>query len=284
SVAIPVVPSVKRLFPNSKLIFNTVDLHFLRYEREQQLLKQFPDYRMPARSLKINRQDEVFLVDQCDATIVVSDQEKELLDKLAPEANIAVIPLFGEVVGRNKNFEERFNIGFIGGYQHPPNADAVKHFVKDIWPKIRTELPQCKFVIAGSNVTPEIEALANSKHGIEVKGFVPEVGAFLEEIRVMVAPLRYGAGIKGKIVSALCHGVPQVISEQAGEGMGLEHGNGVFIAPSDQEFCECVVSLYKNESVWNLASDGAENVAHELYSKSRQAVKISNLLRSMNLS
>jgi len=277
-------PLIKSRFPNAKIIFNTVDLHFLRYERELELLKKYPKYRMPARSQKIDKQDELFLVEACDATIVVSDVEAKIIAESVANANVKVIPLFGDVVERVNAYEQRLNVGFIGGYQHPPNVDAVKYFVSDIWPLVQSKLVQakikhCKFIIAGSNVSDEVRKLASKT--VEVRGFVPTVGEFLEEVRIMVAPLRYGAGIKGKIVSGLCHGVPQVVSYEASEGMGLEHQADVLIAESAEQFADQVAKLYSDQKLWEKMADNATEAAERLYSKEVLSVKISDLLNEM---
>jgi GT2 family glycosyltransferase len=272
-------PLIKSRFPNAKIIFNTVDLHFLRYERELELLKKHPKYKMPARSQKVSKQDELFLVKACDATIVVSEVEAQIICQSITSANIAVIPLFGDVIERVNSYEKRLNVGFIGGYQHPPNVDAVKYFVADIWPLVRLRIKDCKFIIAGSHVSDEVSGLASKS--VEVRGFVPTVGEFLEGVRIMVAPLRYGAGIKGKIVSGLCHGVPQVVSHEASEGMGLEHDNDVMIAQSPEQFADLIIKLYNDQGLWEKMADNATKAAERLYSKEVLSVKISDLLDEM---
>ena len=272
-------PIVKNLFPQAKIIFNTVDLHFLRYEREQELLRKFPNYKMSARSQKATQQDELFLINNSEATVVVSHTEANILEELSTQGNVKVIPLFRDVVGRVNDYEQRENIGFIGGFQHPPNVDAVKYFVTEVWPSVSEKLNNAKFIIAGSHVTDEILGLAS--HNVEVRGFIPTVEELFEEVRVMVAPLRYGAGIKGKIVSGLCHGVPQVVTHEAAEGMGLEHNADVMIASDAHKFADYIIHLYSDKAHWNQLSDGATDKANALYSKSVVSAKVSELLNEL---
>ena len=104
---------------------------------------------------------------------------------------------------------------FIGTYQHPPNHDAAIYFVKEIWPKIHRRLPEARFLVVGSSVTPEILALAGD--GIEVLGFVEDLDSLMAACRLTVAPLRFGAGLKGKVSSSLLSGVPVVASSIAVE-------------------------------------------------------------------
>ena len=269
-------PLVKKLFPTAKVIFNTVDLHFLRYDRETELLRQFPKYQFTARSQRVDKDEEIGFVKGCDATIVVSEAEKEVLTESAPNANIKVISLFREVVGRKNMFKDRANIGFIGGFQHPPNVDAIKYFVSDIWPMVSKKLKNTKFIIAGSNVPEEIKKL--SSRTVEVRGYVPTLQELLEEVRVMVAPLRYGAGKKGKIVSGLCYGVPQVVTMEAAEGMGLEHSLDAMITSQAREFADHIISLYTDPELWEKLSKNAVTKAHDEYSKEAISAEISKLL------
>ncbi len=279
TVALQSYPVVKACFPKAKVIFNTVDLHFLRYERELELLKRYPAYKMPARSQKISKDEELLLVQRCDATIVVSEVEAKIIESEVQDSNVAVIPLFGDVVGRINDYNKRLNVGFIGGFQHPPNVDAVKYFAKEVWPLVSQRLKGCKFIIAGSNVSEEVADLASDS--IEIRGFVPTVQELLEEVKLMVAPLRYGAGIKGKIVSGLCHGVPQVVSLEASEGMGLIDKQDLLIANSAEEFSDKIVELYETEAAWNKMSDAGVAAAERLYSKKVLSVKISELLNKL---
>ncbi len=273
-------PIIKQRYPNAKIIFNTVDLHFLRYERESALLAQNAKNTMTIRSQAVNKDEELNLVKCCDATIVVSHDEKEILESYAPDTNVHVIPLFREIVGKRNEFKQRANIGFIGGYQHPPNVDAVKFFVNEVWPLVTKKLKGAKFIIAGSHMPEDISTLASST--IEIRGFVPTVTELLEEVKLMVAPLRYGAGIKGKVVSGLCHALPQVVSKEAAEGMGLTHNKDVMIANNAAQFAEYIIRLYQDEPHWQQVSIGAIKLANERYSQVSVSRKITDLLNSVS--
>jgi len=273
---------VRHLYPNAKVIFNTVDLHFLRYQREAELFCKSSIEDISKADLQADKDAELSLVQKCDATIVVSEDEKTLLEELVPGSNICVIPLFREVVGCSNSFEKRIDIGFIGGYQHPPNVDAVKYFVREIWPLVTNKMDGCRFIIAGSNVPQEISRLASEN--IEVRGFIPELSDLFAEVRLMVAPIRYGAGVKGKIVSGLCHGVPQVVSQAAAEGMGLKHNNNAMIAGSAEQFADQIINLYSDSSLWNTVSENALQKALDSYSKDAVRGKITALLKDMSVS
>ncbi|MBL4674046.1 MAG: glycosyltransferase, partial [Arenicella sp.] len=272
-------PIVKKLYPNAKIIFNTVDLHFLRYERESALLAKTSKLQLSVRSQKVDKEEELELVRNCDTTTVVSESEQTVLNNYIESAKVKVIPLFRDVVGCSNSYEQRFDIGFIGGYQHPPNIDAVKYFISDVWPLVSKKIKHCKFIIAGSNAPEEILRLAGPR--IEVRGFIPTVSELLEDVKLMVAPLRYGAGIKGKIVSALCHGVPQVVTAEAADGICLENTGAVIIADDAQQFANAIIELYTNNKKWNEMSLLALDAARQKYSKDAISGKITDLLNEL---
>ena len=152
-------------------------------------------------------------------------------------------------------FGPRRDIAFIGGYQHPPNVDAAHYFATDIFPLVREQISGVRFQIIGSNPTAALRTLQSD--GIDVLGFVPDLSRHLDGLRLTVAPLRYGAGIKGKIATSLSHGVPCVVTPLGAEGMGLEHERNVLIAESPREFAAAVVRLYQDEALWqSLSANG----------------------------
>ena len=121
----------------------------------------------------------------------------------------------------NEDFEKREGLLFVGGFAHPPNADAVLWFAREIFPAIRGELPDVNFYVVGSKVTDEIKALEQPGNGIVIKGFVSdeELERLYATCRVVVVPLRYGAGVKGKVLEALYNGAPVITTSIGAEGI-----------------------------------------------------------------
>jgi glycosyltransferase involved in cell wall biosynthesis len=156
------------------------------------------------------------------------------------------------VKGTSASFAERRDIVFVGGYQHTPNIDAVQYFVEEIMPLLRKKLPGIRFYAVGSKPPAEIQALASED--VIIAGFVEDLTALLDKMRVSVAPLRYGAGIKGKIGSAMAVGLPVVATTLAVEGMSLTNGEDVMVADGPEQFADAVVSLYQDEVLWNRIS------------------------------
>ncbi len=241
--------AARRFAPQASIIFDTVDLHFLREEREARLRGD------PAllRHARVRREQELRLVKRADCTLVVSEVEKKLLESASPGALIRVVSNIHEAVGCSAPFGERADLLFLGGFRHPPNIDAVEYFVAEIFPEVRRRLPGVKLRIVGSAPPSEIRRLAGP--GILVEGHVPDLGPSFRECRVMVAPLRYGAGVKGKINMSLAHGVPVVATPIAVEGMHLTPGVDVVVAHDPGSFADAVVELYHDEARWRRLSE-----------------------------
>ncbi len=269
--------TVRRLAPNAKVILHTSDLHFLREEREAALRD---DTGMQQRAARTKRA-ELDIVRRVDCTIVHSLFERDLLAQELPGARVAVFGWAIDVPGTSVPFEARRDVAFIGGYQHPPNVDAAHYFATDILPLVRQHIPDLRFHIVGSNPTTTLRAL-QSEH-VNVTGFVEDLGTLLDSLVLSVAPLRYGAGIKGKIGTSLSYGVPCVATPLGAEGMGLEHGRNVLVASTPQEFANEVVRLYRNQALWQSLSTNGLQFVREHYSFDGAVGLFADILTSIGL-
>lgn len=240
--------AIRKYCPNAKVLFHTTDLHFLRMEREA-TLQQDPAKQ---KASKIMRERELAIMQSVDATIVHSTAELELLRPMLPNAKLHVFPLILDVKGTTQGFAERRDLVFVGGYQHTPNVDAVKYFVAEIMPLLRQRLPGVRFYAVGSKPPAEIKALESDD--VIITGFVEDLNPLLDKMRVSVAPLRYGAGIKGKIGTAMVVGLPVVATSLAVEGMSLTDGENILVADGAAAFAEAVVRIYQDETLWNRIS------------------------------
>jgi GT2 family glycosyltransferase/glycosyltransferase involved in cell wall biosynthesis len=248
------VDLVREYAPQARLLFDTVDLHYLREQRAAAV----DGSDALARQAEATRDAELDLVRRCDATIVVSPVEQELLGREARGHRVEVLSNIHKLVGCRANYGARKDIWFVGGFQHQPNVDAMQWFVADIWPRVRPSLPEVVFHIVGSKLPPEIAALAGN--GVEVHGFVSDLDGFLDGCRLAVAPLRYGAGVKGKVNQSMAHGQPVVATPIAVEGMAIESGVEALVADSAEHFAEAIVQLYRDGELWQRLSDaGLEN-------------------------
>lgn len=240
--------TVRRCCPAAKVVVHTSDLHYLRETREAELRR---DPELAARAER-TRREELAVIRQADAVIVHSPVEEALLRAQCPETRVSLFGWAIDIPGTTVPFEARRDLVFLGGYQHAPNVDAVLFFVQEVMPLLRVRLPGVRFHAAGSHPPDSLRALAGPD--VIVTGFVPDLGATLDRMRVAVAPLRYGAGIKGKVVTTMSHGLPGVNTRVAAEGLGLTPGEHTLIADSPQAMADAVMALYSSETLWTRMS------------------------------
>jgi GT2 family glycosyltransferase len=249
------------------LIVDTVDLHFLR---EQRLAELEGDAGL-ARSADRTRESELRTLRSSDMVWVTSTYEAELLRQLPPMPNVEVVPTIHAVRDDVIGFDTRRDIAFVGGFRHAPNEDAVHYFVKEILPLIRASLPGVRLLVAGSHLPPRIERLASDD--VLVLGRIPDVKTLLDACRVSIAPLRYGAGIKGKVTESMASGVPVVATPVAAEGMGLVDGEHVLVGSSPGEFARRVIEVYRNPDLWNrLSQNGRQHMRRHFSHESVRSV------------
>lgn len=268
-VAEQFMPLVKRYAPKAEVWFDTVDLHYLRERREAELRADPAALRQAAATKK----RELALMRLADLTLVVSPVEQALLLRDCPGAKVAVLSNIHRVPGRRASFLQRKDVFFVGGFQHPPNVDAVLWFAREIWPLVHAQLGEARWHIVGSKTPPEISALAGEH--ILVHGFLPDLEPLLDGCRLSVAPLRYGAGVKGKVNMSMSYGCPVVATGMAVEGMYLVAGRDVLVADAAADFAHKVVALYQDTELWQALSDASlENVeAHFSLTAARAKLK-----------
>ena len=277
------IADVRLHAPHSRIIFDTVDLHYLREQREAQLT-QDPDVRRKAEEKQLM---EDYLIKEADETWVVSPIEQQMLRENWPNKSIQLVSNIVDVTGSVTPFALRRDWLFIGGFQHRPNTDAVLFFVKDIYPLLSDRLPDAKFYIIGDKAPPEIVALASDR--IIVAGLQRNVRSFFDSVRLSVAPLRFGAGIKGKINQSMAFGVPVVATSIAVEGMNLADHEHVLVADEPEDFARALIELYESEELWNRLSENGIRKTGALYSTDVARKKLEFLfsddhLRSMRQS
>ncbi len=274
------IPMVRKEAPRAKAIFYTVDLHFLREEREAELSG---DVRQ-IEAARLSRLTELATVKAVDATIVHSTMEQDLLLRETPGARIQLLPLMRAVPKQLSvpGPEGRRDILFVGTYQHPPNADAATFFAKEVWPLVRPRLPGARFLVVGSAVTPQVSALAGD--GVEVLGFVQDLEPLLHNARMSVAPLRFGAGLKGKVATTLQAGLPTIATSIAAEGVPLEDGRDILIANTAQEMADAVVRLYTDDGLWHSLSQKGFAFAKAEFSFEANMKRIAAMLADLDRS
>ena len=249
AVADALLDRVRRLSPTTKLVFDTVDLHFIRLGREHAVSG---DDRLRAEAGRY-RELETRLAQTSDLVWCCSPEDRRVLEALAPGIPIEVVPTIHAANVRGRSFAERHGLLFIGNLHHRPNADGVRHFIDEVFPAVVEALPDVRLDIVGDHSSSEIAALQSER--VRVTGYVPLVEPFYESARVFIAPIRFGAGIRGKIGEALAHGLPVVTTTIGAEGLGLEHELNVLIADDPAAFADAVVRLHRDPELWQRLSD-----------------------------
>lgn len=276
SVAVEYLPLVRELLPGSKVVYDMVDFHGLRESRRSSTCGD----AVMLKAANECRELELALIRTADASIAVTEHERDLVLAGAPGACVHVVPTIHESPRSKAGFAERDGLLFVGSYQHTPNEDAVLYFSSQILPLIRRCLPEVVLHLVGQPVLPGIEALASPL--MRVHGWVEDLSELHERCRVFVAPLRYGAGMKGKIGDSMIRGVPVVTTSVGAEGMNLTDGLDVLIADEPQAFADAVVKLYTDEMLWkSLAEHGSQFIA-ERYGPAA-AHRIAALLKEQGL-
>jgi glycosyltransferase involved in cell wall biosynthesis len=194
------IADVRLHAPQSRILFDTVDFHSLRVRRQAQITVD-PEAREKARQ---KEELEYDLICQADETWVTSSVEQKLLQEKWPEKSIQLVSNIVDIPGSRTPFELRHDFLFIGGFQHTPNTDAVLFFLKKIYPIVKERLREAKFYIIGDKAPPEVVALAGEN--IVITGLQRDVRPFFESVRLSIAPLRFGAGVKGKINQSMAWG------------------------------------------------------------------------------
>ncbi|MFM6589337.1 MAG: glycosyltransferase [Microcystis panniformis] len=243
-----------RLKTKAPITYDTIDLHFLRLKRQKDYLD--PSYQNTSWSWETYQKLELNYANQAEATVVVTEDEKQVLSSLGVK-NVWVIPNIHEEISLSEKvaFDQRSGLVFIGSYNHPPNIDAVKWLCLEIMPLVWASRPDITVNLLGSNLKDEVKELANDQ--VIVTGYVPEVEPYFQKSRVFVAPLRFGAGMKGKIGQSLSLGLPTITTRIGAEGMGLIDHQDVLIADTAEEFACAVIELYDNRELWQKLADNS---------------------------
>jgi GT2 family glycosyltransferase/glycosyltransferase involved in cell wall biosynthesis len=246
NVLTQIVKLVRASMPDARIIFHNVDLHYNRALREAEISGSRQKKIFAAKT----KNEELQVMAEADCIIVHTPEEKELIGKYLPTDNIVVFPYICDVVPTKSSYETRYDIMFLGGFSHTPNVDAAIKMVKQIWPILQSRLPEsARLMIVGAAPTEEVLELRSDR--VIVTGKVSDLRPYFDSARVFCAPLRFGAGIKGKVIQTLAHGLPAVLSPIAAEGIGIINDRHVLIADEPQEFAASILKIYKDKIFWS---------------------------------
>jgi len=261
--------------PKAIRILDTEDLHFLRKTRHQQL-KKGVEFTTEALLKSDDAKREIASVLRCDMSLIISTFEMDLLKDVfkVDEKILYYLPFLLDKVDEHQtkkwtSFKEKEHFIFIGNFFHKPNVDAVLTLKTQIWSTIKKMLPKAEVHIYGAYANQQINQLHNKKEGFIIKGFAEDAEAVVKNARVVLAPLRFGAGIKGKLTEAMICGTPSVTTEIGAEGMHNNLTWNGFIEGDYSKFSEKAVQLYTDEKLWVASQENGVRIINQIYDKEK---------------
>ncbi len=264
NLAQTVVPYLRQAAPGVRVVIHSWDVQHLREARGAALAGDLRALRQVAalrhqELCTYGLGDAVLAVTDADRDVIAAGLREEQAAGRLPEAwreppPVVTVTHFHAVASAPPPFAARAGALFVGYFVHPPNVDAALWLGRAIWPRVARRLPDTTLRVVGAHAPPAVAALASRR--VEVAGFVPDLAPLLDAARVAVAPLRYGAGLKGKVTQALAAGLPVVTTPCGAEGLPAADGEHLLIARDERAFAEAVVRLHGDEALWRRLAAG----------------------------
>ena len=273
--------------PNALRILDTEDLHCLRKTRHEAIKNEIEFTNDMLLNSEISKR-EIAAIYRCDISLIISTFEMKLLQEVfkVDESLVYNLPFFLNKIQKNhswKPFHNRHHFVSIGNFLHAPNVDATMQLKKYSWKLIREKIPSAEIHIYGAYPTQQVLQFNNKQEGFYVHGFVEDAAEVLENSRVLLAPLRFGAGIKGKLTSAMQCGTPSVTTSIGAEGMCCKLPWNGFIEDQVEDFVDKAVALYTNEKLWNQAQQHGIEIINTMYDKELLENKFLKLIQQVSL-
>ncbi|HSG28394.1 MAG TPA: glycosyltransferase [Candidatus Krumholzibacterium sp.] len=270
------LPRVRILQPRCLLIIDTVDVHYARLHSKW-LISRDPNDLKQAEEMK-NR--ELAIYRKTDLLVMITEDDREVLRADGIEVPCCLITNIHDMVHVESGTTNQHSLVFVGGFAHEPNTDAVLYFCREVFPLIRGKIPEATFTVIGSN--PPEAVLGLQSDSVRVTGYVPSTTPYLLESHISVAPLRFGAGMKGKIGEAMAHGLPVVTTSVGASGMNLSNRKNAMIADTAEDFAEAVVELLRNQDLHERIRKSALDHVRKNFSTSRVEEDLLQVLRSLD--
>lgn len=274
---------------NALRILDTEDLHFLRHARHQAIHDAFIPNKIDLQNDHAKR--EIAAILRCDISLIISSYETALLENEfeIPNSILHYLPFKSEFEDniKLKSFDERIDFVSIGNFFHAPNLDAVKILKKQLWLPIRKSLPNVNLHIYGAYIPQQVLEMHDEKTGFIVHGRAEDAKTVIENSRVLLAPLRFGAGLKGKLLDAMESGTPTVTTSIGAEGMTYQDKWNGMIENSPETFIDAAIELYTNQNIWETSQKNGIDIIRNVFSadvhEERLIKKINELSKLSNL-
>lgn len=267
------IKQIRRAAPKVKIVFDMVDTHFLRLQREHEISRAAETLRESQRYRKLERK----LARESDLVWCASSSDKEVMQREAPNTPIAVVTTIHQLHDPGAGFEERQGLLFIGNLAHRPNDDAVRFLLQNIYPLVQRSLPNVQLDIIGPYGAPSLSEY--NSESVHIRGYVSDVEPYLRGRRVFVAPLRFGAGIKGKVGEALAHGLPVVTTSIGAEGFGLTNEFDVMIADDAESLAAAIIQVYAQKDLWERLAENSRLLIEKHFTPEVVAETINNSIK-----
>ena len=268
------LPILGEVSPETRVIVDSIDVHFLRAARRLLLAEAQLD-----EPFGVGVAAELNAYRWADAVLTVSSNEARLLGEFLGPERIHAIPI--AQTGRRSPvpFEDRNGILFLGNFRHPPNGEAVEYLCRDVLPRLNPALLAAHPVdVVGSRLDAGIAATGGGLPNVRMVGWVPSVVPYLERARVSVVPLLHGAGVKGKVLESLATGTPVVTTTIGAEGIELRHGEHVLIADTPEELADGIAHLLTDRAQWERLADAGYEQAAATHAPERVAERFEEIL------
>jgi hypothetical protein len=277
---------VSEWVPNAVRILDTEDLHSLRKTREK-ASKSGVEFTVDSWLSEDITKREIASVYRSDLSLIISSYEKYLLQEVMGinKDILLYLPFLEDAITFEtktnwKSFEDRQDFICIGNGKHSPNVDAIKWLKQDIWPIIRKELPEANLNIYGAYLPEFVQKMHNPEEGFLVHGWAEDKDEVFQNARLNLAPLRFGAGLKGKLIDAMKNGTPSITTQIGAEGMHQTLEWSGAIANSAENFAKAAVDLYSNKLHWLEAQENGIQIINQLFSKEKHTLKLASKLNS----
>ena len=255
--------TVREFAPSATVIYDTVDLHWVRESRRFALASPAraegngtPATHGPKAAALMEL--ELAVVRASDLTVTVTEEERAQILRYVPGAETTVIPTVHANATHVAPAEGRRGVLFVGGFEHPPNVDAVEHLVREVMPPVWARLGNVKVTVVGASTPAAVEALAGPQ--VEIAGWVSDLEPLLDNARALVVPVRFGAGVKGKITQGLAAGLPVVTTPVGAEGLDGRDGVNMLIGETAEQLAERIVSVIEDDELWRSLSKGGQRL------------------------
>jgi len=253
---------VKNYAKHCKIIFDGIDLSFLRESREAKLKN---DSELDKKAM-YTKQKELEIINNSDITIVKTKEEVNFISQENLITTTAIIPTIEIPPKDFTSYDSRKDILFLGGFHHPPNIDSLEYTINEVFPKIKEKLPDVKLIIIGSNPPKKIIDLCSKRNDVIFLGHVKNLNKYLKECRILLAPLRFGAGMKGKITQSMMFGLVVVTTPIGAEGISTDKENLLVVADTADDLASKVHDVYTDEKLWKEISINANKHAKKHFS------------------